>query len=44
MAPEKVNGDPEHHKSDIWSIGVFMYTLLCGYPPFDGGNKHHLFE
>jgi calcium-dependent protein kinase len=26
-------------KCDIWSIGVILYTILAGRPPFEGANE-----
>ncbi|KAM8923470.1 serine/threonine-protein kinase 33 isoform 2-T3 [Lycaon pictus] len=44
MAPEVINAHDYSQQCDIWSIGVIMYTLLCGEPPFLATSEEKLFE
>nr|XP_031315952.1 serine/threonine-protein kinase 33 isoform X3 [Camelus dromedarius] len=44
MAPEVINAHDYSQQCDIWSIGVIMYILLCGEPPFMASSEEKLFE
>lgn len=44
VSPEILHGTPYGTKTDLWSIGVITYILLCGYPPFTGSSSKDLFR
>mgnify|MGYP003571329069 CR=1 FL=1 len=44
-SPEILRGKPyDGFKSDVWSCGIILYAMVCGYLPFDGETNKILFK
>lgn len=44
MSPEQAKGEPVTAKSDIYSLGTVLFTLLSGKPPFTANSIEESFR
>ena len=44
MSPEQASGGEIGTKTDIYSLGLVLYFMLVGHPPFEGQNKLQLIQ
>lgn len=43
LAPEMLKGQGHDFTVDIWTLGILLYEILVGIPPFFHKNKHQMF-
>lgn len=43
LAPEMLQGKGHDHTVDLWTLGILLYEMLVGIPPFFHKNKPQMF-
>jgi serine/threonine protein kinase len=43
LAPEMISGEGHDKSIDWWSVGVLLYELIVGIPPFYHKNKNKMY-
>ncbi len=38
LSPEQIRGEPQNTRSDLFSLGIVLYQMLTGVPPFEGSS------
>lgn len=44
IAPEILKGERFSKSSDFWSLGIILYEMLIGIPPFYHRNQELMFD